>query len=51
MSHVVTVITQMKDPIALAAACRRLGLNEPVADGSVKLTVSVASFNSGGETR
>ena len=128
MSHIVSIVTQIKDPIALAAACRRLGLSEPVAgkaqlfsgevegllvqlpgwtypavidtsagtvasdtfeghwgdpkeldkllqayavekgkiearraghavhetalaDGSIKLTVSVASFNSGGETR
>ena len=31
MSHVVTVKTQVRDPAALAAACRRLGLAEPVA--------------------
>ena len=31
MSHVVTIQTQIKDPAALAAACRRLGLAEPVA--------------------
>ena len=30
MSHLVTIITQIKDPIALAAACTRLGLQQPV---------------------
>ena len=29
MSHIVTVKTQIQDPAALAAACRRLGLSEP----------------------
>ena len=36
MSHIVTIVTQVKDPAALAAACRRLGLAEPVA-GKAKL--------------
>ena len=30
MSHIVTVKTEVRDPIAVAAACRRLGLPEPV---------------------
>jgi hypothetical protein len=30
MSHIVTVQVQVKDVLALAAACRRLGLSEPV---------------------
>ena len=30
MSHVVTIRTRLSDPAALAAACRRLGLGEPV---------------------
>ncbi|HUU59254.1 MAG TPA: DUF1257 domain-containing protein [Phycisphaerae bacterium] len=30
MSHLVTIQTRMRDPAALAAACRRLGLAEPV---------------------
>jgi hypothetical protein len=30
MSHIVTIKTQIRDPVALAAACRRLGLGEPV---------------------
>ena len=29
MSHIVTVRTQVRDPVALAAACRRLGLSAP----------------------
>jgi hypothetical protein len=30
MSHIVTIRTEVRDPIAVAAACRRLGLPEPV---------------------
>jgi len=30
LSHIVTIRTQIKDSTALAAACRRLGLAEPV---------------------
>lgn len=29
MSHIVTIRTQVRDPAALSAACRRLGLAEP----------------------
>ena len=29
MSHIVTVRTEVRDPAALAAACRRLGLDAP----------------------
>ena len=36
MSHVVTIQTRVKDPAALAQACRRLGLPAPV-HGSAKL--------------
>jgi hypothetical protein len=32
MSHIVTVKTQMRDGVALAAACRRLGLAEPMRE-------------------
>ena len=31
MSHIVTVRTKVRDPAALAAACRRLGLGAPAA--------------------
>jgi hypothetical protein len=30
MSHIVTIQTEVRDPAAVAAACRRLGLPEPV---------------------
>jgi hypothetical protein len=30
MSHIVTVATEVRDPVAVVAACRRLGLPEPV---------------------
>ena len=36
MSHIVTIKTQIRDPAALAAACRRLGLSEPT-HGTAKL--------------
>jgi hypothetical protein len=32
MSHVVTIQAQVRDAVALAAACRRLGLAEPVRE-------------------
>ena len=32
MSHVVSIQTKLHDPVALAAACRRLGLAEPVRE-------------------
>ncbi len=41
MSHVVTIKTEIRDPTALAAACRRLGLGEPV-QGKAKLFTSEA---------
>ena len=36
MSHVVQIKTQVRDPIAVRAGCRRLGLEEPVVE-KVKL--------------
>lgn len=30
MSHIVQIVTQVKDAVAVAAACHRLGLAEPV---------------------
>lgn len=30
MSHIVTIQTQVRDPVAVAAACQRLGLPQPV---------------------
>ena len=41
MSHIVTIRTEIRDPTALAAACRRLGLAEPVR-GKVKLFTTEA---------
>jgi hypothetical protein len=32
MSHIVSIKSQVKDAVALAAACRRLGLTEPVRE-------------------
>jgi hypothetical protein len=36
MSHIVSIKTKVRDPAALAAACRRLGLNDPTT-GTAKL--------------
>ena len=36
MSHIVTIKSQIRDPVALAAACARLGLNQPT-QGKVQL--------------
>ena len=41
MSHIVTIKTEIRDPTALAAACRRLGLSEPVR-GTARLFTSEA---------
>lgn len=30
MSHIVTITTEIRDPVALRASCRRLELDEPV---------------------
>jgi hypothetical protein len=36
LSHIVTIEAEARDPAAIAAACRRLGLPEPV-EGTAKL--------------
>ena len=36
MSHIVTIATEVRDPDAVVAACRRLGLPEPV-QGTARL--------------
>lgn len=41
MSHIVTIKTEIRDPTALAAACRRMGLSEPVR-GTTRLFTSQA---------
>ena len=42
MSHIISIKTELRDPEAVASACRRLGLAEP-ADGTVKLFESEAT--------
>ena len=42
MSHIVQIKTQIRDPIALAAACARLGLAQPT-QGSARLYSGEAS--------
>jgi hypothetical protein len=42
MSHIVTVQTRVHDPAAIAAACRRLDLAEPV-QGTAKLYAGEAT--------
>lgn len=42
MSHIVSIKTQIRDPIALSAACRRLGLAQPM-QGTATLYSSTAS--------
>src|SRR4051794_760666 len=42
VSHIVTIATQVRDPRAVAAACRRLGLPEPV-HGTARLFEGEAS--------
>ncbi len=41
MSHIVTLQTEIRDPVALASACRRLGLQQPV-QGEAELFVEKA---------
>ena len=42
MSHIVSIRTQIRDPVALAAACGRLGLPQPV-HGTARLYSAEAS--------
>lgn len=42
MSHIVSIRTQVRDPLALAAACRRLDLPEPLS-GTARLFEGTAS--------
>jgi len=42
MSHIVTIQTKVRDAVALAAACRRLGLAEPLV-GTTKLFAGEAT--------
>ncbi len=42
MSHIVTIQTEIRDPVAILAACRRLGLSTPEQE-TVQLYSSQAS--------
>ena len=42
MSHIITIKTEVRDPAAVAAACLRLGLPEPV-HGTAKLFAGEAT--------
>jgi hypothetical protein len=42
MSHIVSIKTRVTDPVALCAACRRLGLTEP-EQGTARLFAMEAS--------
>jgi hypothetical protein len=42
MSHIVTIKTKVNDPTALSAACKRLGLAEPV-QGTAQLFSAAAT--------
>src|ERR1035437_7920454 len=42
MSHLVTIKTEIRDPVALTAACARLGLQPPVR-GTARLFTSEAT--------
>jgi hypothetical protein len=42
MSHLVVIQTEIRDPVALASACRRLGLEQPV-QGEADIFVEKAS--------
>jgi hypothetical protein len=47
MSHIVTIATEVRDPDAVAAACRRLGLPEPVPGTAETRSASQSSANIG----
>ena len=44
MSHIVTVKTRVTDPVALSAACRRLGLAEPVTGTATLFSAEAAGL-------
>jgi hypothetical protein len=44
MSHLVTLQTKLRDPAALAAACRRLGLAEPIHETVALFSESVTGL-------
>ena len=44
MSHIVTIITKVRDPVAITAACRRLGLAQPVHGTSQVFTTEATGY-------
>ena len=42
MSHIVTIETQVRDPLAIGAACQRLGLPQPT-EGTAELFSGLAT--------
>jgi hypothetical protein len=44
MSHIVSIQTKIRDPHALAAACRRLGLEEPVQGTATLFTAQATGL-------
>ena len=44
MSHIVTIATKVRDPVAIAAACLRLGLPQPVHGTSQVFTTEATGY-------
>ncbi len=44
MSHIVRIVTRIKDPVALAAACQRLGLAAPVHGKATLFSAEVSGL-------
>ena len=44
MSHIVEIQTECRDPVAIAAACQRLGLAEPVEGAATLFSTSVSGL-------
>jgi hypothetical protein len=44
MSHIVRIVTRIKDPIALAEACKRLGLQAPVQGKATVFSAEVSGL-------
>lgn len=45
MSHIVTINTKVRDPVAIDAACRRLGLPQPVHGTSQIFTAEATGYS------
>jgi hypothetical protein len=44
MSHIVRIVTRIKDPVALAEACKRLGLQTPVQGKATVFSTEVSGL-------